>query len=616
MSVHQIRPDIDVQTLNDEELLMAHMTMHAYYKEFRLGRGKDHWSMEEVVETHDEIKDEIEQREETDHEYISALDNESVEAVQAMEVEMAHKEDTAKEWAKDLLQAEDVDQHIRENPPSADWYTKAVDFVEQEDETLDLNEHVSFAAQSYESLKEEVQEWVEQASDTEAGVVGYYLNESTETGVLFLKDGVEYELYADTLHVESAESQTEVLESYNRLVRLVQDGARAERARNILLQEEDWVVPDEPEEYDMADPETDWEEIDTSLDAYLQGEGSEVENWDEVSEEVRQRITSYHSASASGEPADSFEDLWGPHHAPGGKLVTDGVIQTKAENSGIEDNADTPQDIRDDIEAHLNGHIEELSQEYDEVDPAELEEHVEQGEVIEGANDFQWYIWDQGEVEAWLNARGIDVGEAEEEGDFTSYQVADTEPGEYDRVVQEWRGPMFPPHRFVEQLDERPYYVTLGANADDTTADLLNVKFLTSTPEQFDDLQQAKIIEDHESDWYWYQWDRNEVEVWLTERDYNPGLGRSRGGFLSVEVNSSDRYDQLNTNWEGRRSTPDTPDLPGGEKPRRVTYGFTEQGDREIQRIDFLVNSEFAQGFLDALEKHDAGRKLLEQVTE
>lgn len=612
-NVAQIRPEIDPMDLSNEEILMAHMTCHAYYKEFRLGRGKEHWSMEEVVQKHEEIREEIEMRDDVEHDYISALDNESVEAVQAMEVEMGHKEDTAKEWAKELLQADDVDQHIRENPPSADWYNKAVEFVEQEDATLDLTEHVSFAAQSYESLNEEVQEWVEQSADAEAGVVGYYLNESTETGVLFLKDESEYKLYADTLHVESSESQTEVLDSYNTLIRLVQDGARAERARNVLLQEEHWVTPDEPEDVELEDPETDWDEVDTSVDAYLQAEDTDAENWEEASDEVRQRITAYHSASSSGVPAESFEDLWGPQCAPGGRVVYDGISQLKASNSGVDENPETPQDIRDDIEAQLNGYIEQFSEEYDDIEVGSDE--VEQGEVFDGGDDFEWYIWDEDEVGTWLQTQGIEAGEPERQGHYLSYPVSERRD-EYDDIYQEWRGPMIPPYQFVPELDEKPYLVTLGSYGNHMYADLLNVKFLVERPPQFEEIDQAKINQDYDQDWYWYQWDRNEIDVWLREREYNAGVGDDRDGFLSFEVNSPDRYDQLDTTWEGRRSPPDEPNLPGGEKPRRVVYGQTEDGDREVQRVDFLTNSQFTQGFLDALDKHEAGRELLERVTE
>lgn len=801
MNVTQIRPDISPQTLSDEELLMAHMTMHAYYKEFRLGRGKEHWDLETVVETHDEIREEIELRDNVEHDYISALDNEAVNEVQAMEVEMAHKEDAAKEWAKELLQADDVDQHIRENPPSADWFLKAVEFVEQEDPTLDLTEYVSFAAKSPETLENGVGEWVQEASDADdPGVVGYYLNDQTETGVLFLKEGIEYVLYADTLPVERAESQTEVLESYNQLVRLVQDGARAERARNIIKQQDSWTVPSDPDSYDLADPNTDWSSVDTSMSAYLNGEDADADSWEDADADVRRAITSYHSASASGNPADSFSDLWGPHHRPGGDVVYNGVVAAKAANSGARSDPDTPTDIRDDIESHLNGHIREFADEFEDIEPPDTDQMFEQqeatidlnvwatfladisgdfnsdnvgmdnfhtwianrfpgvgasavseefpaeemddgmgrdqaleklgaledqmndeeppridlnvwatvlsdisgdfvpenvdmrnfwslianefpgvspddvaelfdgssmsdgfgrdqalqwlenleeqanfdqgtlylGEIVNTSEEYRWYVWSgESEADEWLRKHDFDASAPTEED--SGWLAVEVDERNFDEYRREWKGNQRPPDDFdpdedvpvpEEEDDPRPVLFNFGiGSGEDESAVVSSIWFQIEPPEDAGDantkqgilnasIDLAQII-DTSIDFYWYMWDRTEIETWLQEQDLPLGQKEQDGDFVRVNLHDPEKYDKLWRAWQGRRTKPSDGTLAGGEKPRRVVLGETSEGEQERQAIEFLVRRPTEQMAKQAL--NDMGyddSEIREKLTE
>lgn len=611
MNLSQIRPDVNVQMLNNKELLMAHMTTHAYYKEFRRGRGKEHWDLEQVIETHNEIREEIEQRDDVEHDYINALDNEAVEA-EALHIEMQHKETTAEKWVDELLQADSVDKHIRENPPSADWFSKAANFLQQEDASIDLEDHVKFSSKSFDQVDESVQEWVQEAHGEEVGVVGYYLNEQTESGVLFVEDGVEYHLYADTLPVASNESQTEALESYDALTRLLQDGVRAERARNIIKQQDEWVIPNNPSDYGMAEPDTSWGDVDKSMSAYLSGEDADADSWEDASEDVRSTITSYHSASASGNPADNFSDLWGPHHRPGGDVVYNGVVAAKAANSGARSDPDTPTDIRDDIESHLNSHLEEFADEYDDIEGPEqmLQAHThavsdEQGPHYADENPrsdkrYRWYVWDQEEAEMWLeNQEGFELTEPEQDANFVRYEQTDQEL--YDTKM-EWRGPAYPDYGHTPVLDGRPVLFEVGfvnetpegQDYDETTVKA--VMFQIEEPPDImmmdeEQVEQAAKIQS-DLDFYWYVWERSEAETYLMENALPHSNTEKDGNFYRIELEDPNQYEEVIRTWEGSRSSVDG--VPaGGQKPRRVVYGVTEEGEKERQAIEFLVSNPF-----------------------
>lgn len=600
MNVQQIRPDIDVQTLNEEELLMAHMTAHAYYKEFRLGRGKEHWDIEQVVEVHDKIRDEIEQRDGVDHDYISALDNESVE-IEAMQVEMGHKESTAESWAKKVIQADDVDQFIKEEPPSADWFIQAQEFIEQEDGSIDLTNHVDLSTTPFEDLSEPTQDWVEQASDEEAGVVGYHVNEQTDTGTILMQKGVEYVLCADTLTVMETESLKDVLQSYNKVVRLIQDGVRAERAHNIINQEEEWTVTSNPESYDLMDPDSEWSDSYTSEEAYLQAANTDAESWDEASEEIRQQITEYHTVSASGEPAASFEDLHGPQFTPEGQLCFDGVVQSRMDNAN--QSTEWPQDLRDDVDAQLSQHFDQFAEEFEEIedmsqgDIAVDDSHMAEESAGQPGHNYRWYEWDQDEAETWLENHGFEVTEPTRQANFLVYEQ--NNGNLFDEFV-EWRGPCSPDFGHVPELDGRPILFRLGyvneeppmQSYDEASIDA--IMFQTERPpdvEMEGEITQAKIM-DAGIDYYWYQWNRAEVETFLMERNKGHFEKEEDGEWLKVTMNNPNKYEKVHKTWEGSRQPVD--DITaGGKKPRRITYGETENGEKEVQSMEFLIGNPF-----------------------
>lgn len=591
-NINQIGTDIDVEQLEDDELLMAHMALHAYYKEFRMGRGKDGWTLEEVVQMHDEIRQTIEDRDEIDHDYISGLDNESVDAVQKLDIEMGHREDMAKEWVDDLLQSESVSKHVQQNPPNADWYTKAVDFLEQEDPTINLTEHVTFAAQSFETFDEGIQDWIKQAAGNEVGAVGYHFNEDTETGALFLKQEGEYAVYVDNTELETTESQTEALEMYQGAVRYIQDGGRCQYVVNELTQEANWEVIQTPEELELASPDTELEGEFTLEEFRQEFDYDEEESWDEFSEEDRKEITQRFTISASGSPAEEFSDLHAPRVTSDGQMVLQAVVETKQANSGISGEIDIPGNIRDDVESNLNGIIEQFSEEYGTSGPDTIT--LEQGELIPDVDDdHRWYVWEQDEARRWMDSEGIDYGEPELRGTFIQFPVNDQD--DYGIIKNEWFGPSWAPHFFIQELDRKPMLVTLGMEDEESRqGDIISIQFQVEEPPEFN-IGQMEVV-DADMDWYWYQWNEPEVETWLHDRELAVMEQEEDDQFIRAVVQEPDQFEKLDRSWQGSRSKPtDATTLAGGEKPRRVVYGETEDGEKVVQAVEFLKDNPVEQ---------------------
>lgn len=241
---------------------------------------------------------------------------------------------------------------------------------------------------------------------------------------------------------------------------------------------------------------------------------------------------------------------------------------------------------------------EEISQSIGE-EVSDEEVDLFQGEVIEDtdAGEHRWYIWEQDEAETWLENNNFDTSEPVEEGEFLSYPQA--EEGDFEVLENEWRGPWFPPHNFVQGFDERPVLLTVGKTDEESLqAEVQAIKFQVERPPELPDLQASGEI-----DYYWYQFDQAEAREWLKERDIAAGASEQDGPFARFEVESADRYEDLETVWEGLRQEPESDALAGGDKPRRVVYGVDEDGEREMQAVEFLTEPTMEQRAVEYINR-------------
>lgn len=592
MQLKQFQPEIDVEQLDDSELVMAHTELHSYYRELRQDRKVEGWDMESLVQVHDEVRQQLEARD-LPHQELNALDEESVKKVEAST--------EATGWVDEFIESDEKEDYVEQSPPKANWFLDAIELVQEIDESINLTNYVTLSATPVEKLEQWAQDWFEPLGVEQA--IGCYLNDETEAGVALVKVEESDYPYHIVLGDEVVNQDNRVEQSYKHYQKLADslaEGKSVDEAFDELIQA--WVVPSNPGSYGLADPGTSWGDISKSKSSYFSEESgvSGDTQWSDADSEVRSAVTSYFSASASGTPADSFGDLWAPHHRPGGDAVRGGVIAAKGANSGARSEPSRPSSIKGRITSHLDAHLREFNDKFG--DSAPLPDSVDQGSenYIQGhviqdteTEEHRWYVWDQAEAERWLQDNGMDVPDPVQEGEFLSYQQAPE--SDFAELENEWRGPWYPPHSFVQGFDDRPVLLTTGKrDAQDTMAEVQAVKFQTQRPPELPKLSQMDVL-DTDQDFYWYQWDQNEASVWLQKQDISSGTDGLNGNFYQHQVADPDEFDELKTVWEGKRSKPTDGELAGGEKPRRVTYGINQEGEREVQKIEFLVSPTFEQ---------------------
>lgn len=57
-----MNPETDPETLRDDELLMAHASLHSYYRELSLDRQVEGWDRESIISAHNDIVEELANR--------------------------------------------------------------------------------------------------------------------------------------------------------------------------------------------------------------------------------------------------------------------------------------------------------------------------------------------------------------------------------------------------------------------------------------------------------------------------------------------------------------------------------------------------------------------------
>ena len=592
MQIEQVDPGIDVSDLEDREILMLHNALHSYYREFNNGRGVEGWELDDVIEKHGEVREKMEENDLV-HEELSELDEVGENLNQSMEVDTE-----VQSWATQLVQAENRSEFVTDNPPDANWFLEAIQAVNDIDESVDLTEYVTLSYKQVSELKEWEQQWVREIGlePEQSGAIGYQFNEDTSQGVLLLRDlqegGESYVTALGTEVLNRSEDVEQSYRAYDALAERIEQGDEATQALTTLSQRDD-----------IGSQFTEGVEL-----------GSEVEQGEVVDadEEYRWYVWEGEDEAVSWLDEHDFNS--------DGDTETDGEFLV-IENPEAEDehdtyrrewvgDASTPDDWNGDpgeIEGDdprpvlFNWGVEddenvEISSFWFAVDPPEGGETEEQslddllqGEIIDDtdAGEHRWYVWEQEEAEQWLTNHNFRVPEPEQEGEFLTYEIED--PGEYEILNNDWHGPWGVPHNFVAGLDERPVLLTLGKDdEDDLQAEVQAVKFQVERPAELPELQQFGI-KDAEQDFYWYQWDKSEASTWLQGRGISAGVGHEDGKFYSYEVNDAEEYDELQTTWEGKRLPPDEDKLAGGEKPRLVTYGVTQDGEREVQEVKFLT---------------------------
>lgn len=639
MNIIQLQPDDNVEQFSDDQLVMAHMTTHAYYREFRQGRQDqiEGWEMSDLVQKHDAIRQEMESRS-IKHERINALDEESATVNQSADPE----------------NFEDPDEN-----PDVSWMFQAQDFIETNDNSIELSEYVQLHRTPYSELKDWVQEWADIAvGDTDnLGLIAHQADGSV--GAFLTNEGDEYRVYLNDVPVYQSEEQDIAADIFVQMADQVEDHDEPKSLYfGTFVEQQDWTVPDDPDEYSMADPDIEWSDVDTSLEAYMEefGYDPDEDDWSDMADSDREEITRYHSASREGVPADTFGDLWGPHHRPDGDIVRQGVIAAKAANSGARSEPNTPGSLRDDIEEHLNNHLEEFAEEFEDLpSPDEMEdtEQATQYRVLNNATeDYKWYIWNKTEVEQWLEDQGYENAELERDGSYIKASIP-------ENVQQAAR-----PHERSEDQSgrKRDYYTNedrpdgricttdqqgdgnnvlirgaenvsedfhlavhvVGEEIEQDVAADLSEPLGSSGPYPEDRLviptsfQIEETIPDG-ARFFVTMWsnDAGSPGEPITDDD---GTIIFDSGIYHHNPPTSDELEEMRQSWvfqnkgvyrSWRGSRTPVEEIDQESKPRRVVMNKTEQGSR-VEAIEFPVRRDFAQSAAMVAEKMGFDKEMLE----
>lgn len=410
--VIQIHPEVDPESLSDEQLVMAHMSIHAYYREFRQGRGEqmDGWTVEEVIETHQEIADELEQRE-LGHERMSGLDEEAAPMAQGESIEF--------------------DGEVEEQPDEAEWMFQALDFVEMHDKTLDMNKFVSMAFDTYEDFSVWQKDWADHTfEDPESvGLIAFEVNQDTNTSVFFVKDfesDQSYQLYLNDVKVHQTDKQELAFSWYRPLAEMVYDGASVEQAyKKTFLKQGRVIDTDQDHRWYVWDGEEE-------ANGWLRDHDY---NPDDMATGQEGNMLGY---EVDGSDFEDYRQEWQGNQNPPSDDFS-------AEDAREGDTDERPvlfrygiQEGGDDADATLATILFQVEE------PDESDQSAEQGlEEIElnqfgviqdPSEDYKWYVWNRTEAEQWVREQGYDA-ELERDGDYLVANLRDDE-GTY----RSWRG--------------------------------------------------------------------------------------------------------------------------------------------------------------------------------
>lgn len=76
--IEQADPNVDVEQLEDRELMMLHTALHSKWKHIQNGRPIEDWSKNDVIETHEEVRSQLDDRG-LPHPELNDLDDEPIE---------------------------------------------------------------------------------------------------------------------------------------------------------------------------------------------------------------------------------------------------------------------------------------------------------------------------------------------------------------------------------------------------------------------------------------------------------------------------------------------------------------------------------------------------------
>jgi len=517
----QIDPEDAVEGFTDDQLVMAHMTMHAYYREFSQGRGDqiDNWDLQELVQKHDEIRNEMEKRE-LKHERINALDEEAATVTQSAEEQS-----------------------------DATWLFQAKDFVDIQDDRITLSEHVQLSSTPYAELAEWIQTWADTVFDDTSrfGLVAHDVNQEGNCAAFMVKQSDGYHLYLNDLEVFQSEYQDVALERFISLSTNVDEDI--EQAYKATFRQQGWENPNNPDDYELANPDVEWESVTTTLAAYMEEAGydPDEDSWGDIDQEDRVAISQYHSATSSGVPADNFSDLWGPHHNPAGEVVRSGVIAAKQANAGARSEPNRPSDLEEPINGHLDDHLVEFDEQFDDVGLPETVEQQDMDDLDEVYEEWSDTVnMTASELQEW-SANGCSRIASEDpeaviernlnlletnKSDWTESEIEDAE--RTISFVQRMRG----------QEPDDPQDGRFGCPSD-WAVSLLNWSYnpfdeIPTEPDNDDldeaeEIQQFRVINNADEDYKWYVWNKTEVEQWLSDQGYDAELERD-GNYLRATI--------------------------------------------------------------------------------
>ena len=229
---HNISQDTVPAEQDDDELLMLHTALHSYYREFEIGRGIEDWELDEVVQMHRLVVDEMESRD-LPHQELNGLDNET----------------EVNQWVQKFVEAEHKEQFVQEKPPSTDWLLQTFDEVEEIDPTIDLNEYITLSATDIDDLDpdEHPVQWLQSGG---SDVVGYFKDE--DEGVILTREESTLTITANDGTVYETDRVDSAYCLYQDIVALLKEGEEIEQAVDLAIDPEpDEVVEEEVEQEEV-----------------------------------------------------------------------------------------------------------------------------------------------------------------------------------------------------------------------------------------------------------------------------------------------------------------------------------------------------------------------------
>ncbi|MFB6236927.1 MAG: hypothetical protein ABEH81_01015 [Halopenitus sp.] len=452
MEVTQIDPSINVSELNDDDLLMAHATLHSFWREMeQVGRNIEGWTMDDVIGVHQKVRSEMDQRD-LKHQNLNALDDEEVD-----------QKREAEQWAEGFVEVESKQKYLEENPVDADWFLEAVDEVQQIDESLDVGEYVTLSSVEVDQLDDEhPHEWFQSCEVDE--LVGYVYDEGD--GVVLSKQDGEFEILSGEGSLYQSDEADKAYSTYLELSEQIRDGSSVEEATQEVLEQ----APKSAAYNDDAD-------LATIYTIAQEGSGDHVI----VANAINRRSSFGISVHSSG---NEFQQPEGPSLGPshgeigpfsaGEELLPTGIILDEPLVNGQKffvalRDMESGDLITDDSGNFIfdSGTYWHHDTDFNQAEEVEIDgKEAYQAQVdTDSDKDWYWYQWEESEIDNWTVQQGLPNGEVEAEDDFIQYEVRDA--NQFDQLETKWEGQREPGD--VEQLagGEKPRRVTYGVNEDE-----------------------------------------------------------------------------------------------------------------------------------------------------